>query len=485
MSNLTLSDLPPLAQYTLKHRPPLLPPISDKTLTLILPIVAYWILSLFFHFIDIHDYLPQYRLHTPAEVLKRNRASPRDVVRDVIVQQIIQTGVGYLLNMFDPDAYYGDEMYHTTVWAQRIRLVQRAIPRILALVGIDGVQLAGKLHSYPQLAGAISGGHYLSLWDNIRLETGQEVLVPAFAGWEIIVAKALYWFIVPAAQFAVAIFVVDTWQYFLHRAMHMNQWLYRTFHSRHHRLYVPYAFGALYNHPFEGLLLDTIGAAVAYKIAGLSIRQGICFFTGSTFKTVDDHCGYALPWDPLQMLTSNNAAYHDIHHQSWGIKTNFSQPFFTFWDRLLGTAWSGGDVSARYERTRMAAEQKMDLSTAVSASTIPESPDDSSSQIDSRENDSDTPRVGVEAQLNIPPGKATEQARDSMIQVLQDKENGGASVLAQEAVEEKEAQTSLKRNAKKTVSSASQAGSLRSLSDRVQGSLHGRAGAMIGLESSH
>ena len=78
------------------------------------------------------------------------------------------------------------------------------------------------------------------------------------------------------------------------------------------------------------------------------------FFVGSTIKTVDDHCGYALPWDPLQHVTSNNAAYHDIHHQSWGIKTNFSQPFFTVWDRWLGTVWKG-DVKGRYERSRTAA----------------------------------------------------------------------------------------------------------------------------------
>ena len=95
-----------------------------------------------------------------------------------------------------------------------------------------------------------------------------------------------------------------------------------TFHARHHRLYVPYAFGALYNHPFEGFLLDILGSGVAFKLAGMSTRQGMCFFTGSTFKTVDDHCGYSLPWDPLQRLTSNNAGYHDIHHQSFGIKVS-------------------------------------------------------------------------------------------------------------------------------------------------------------------
>ena len=83
---------------------------------------------------------------------------------------------------------------------------------------------------------------------------------------------------------------------------------------------MPYAFGALYNHPFEGLLMDTIGAGLAYKISGMEIRGGMVFFVLSSMKTVDDHCGYALPWDPLQKLFWNNAAYHDVHHQSWGIK---------------------------------------------------------------------------------------------------------------------------------------------------------------------
>jgi sphinganine C4-monooxygenase len=137
-------------------------------------------------------------------------------------------------------------------------------------------------------------------------------------------------------------------------------WQIATFHSRHHRLYVPYAYGALYNHPFEGFLLDTLGASLAYKVAGLTTRQGMIFFTFCTIKTVDDHCGYRLPWDPFQHITGNNAAYHDIHHQSWGIKTNFSQPFFTFWDRLLNTMWIG-DTSARYDRSKKAAQFKVDV----------------------------------------------------------------------------------------------------------------------------
>jgi sphinganine C4-monooxygenase len=79
----------------------------------------------------------------------------------------------------------------------------------------------------------------------------------------------------------------------------------------------------------------------------------------STIKTVDDHCGYHFPWDPLQLITSNNSAYHDIHHQSWGIKTNFSQPFFIFWDRFMGTRWEG-EVEMKYERARVAAEKQVE-----------------------------------------------------------------------------------------------------------------------------
>ena len=110
-------------------------------------------------------------------------------------------------------------------------------------------------------------------------------------------------------------FIIDTWEYFLHRAMHMNTYLYKTFHSVHHRLYVPYAYGALYNHPLEGFVLDSVGAAIAELIAGMSTREATFLFVVSTLKTVDDHCGYRFPWDPLQMFSENNADYHDIHHQ--------------------------------------------------------------------------------------------------------------------------------------------------------------------------
>jgi sphinganine C4-monooxygenase len=239
------------------------------------------------------------------------------------------------------------------------------------------------------------------------------------------------------------------------------------FHSRHHRLYVPYAYGALYNHPFEGFLLDTLGTGLAYLISGMTTRQSMWFFTCSTIKTVDDHCGYALPFDPLQHITSNNAGYHDIHHQSWGIKTNFSQPFFTFWDRFLGTMWVGGDVSARYARTKLAAQQKVDKSISISGSLA----EDSTSALSSdpyEEPDHILANELATLPPKIPAGKATAQAVESRKQVLEDKD-GGAQVLVEEAMEEQRAIASVRRSARKKGSVSSEV-SLKGLKDRVSGS---------------
>ncbi|XP_022998593.1 sphinganine C4-monooxygenase 1-like [Cucurbita maxima] len=138
-------------------------------------------------------------------------------------------------------------------------------------------------------------------------------------------------------QFLTAMFVLDTWQYFAHRYMHHNKFLFRHIHSQHHKLVVPYAFGALYNHPVEGLLLDTVGGALSFLVSGMTPRVSIFFFSFATIKTVDDHCGLWLPGNLFHVLFRNNTAYHDVHHQLYGSKFNFSQPFFVIWDRILGT----------------------------------------------------------------------------------------------------------------------------------------------------
>lgn len=286
MNATSASTPPPITQ---EIRPDLIPGIKDEYLALAAPIVAYWAFSLFFHIIDTYELAEKYRLHTPEELLSKNRCSMGEVIRAVVMQHIVQTLTGLAVTHFEPPQYTGHEVYEA--W----RLTQR--------LGV----------SRP-------------------------------------VGDFLYYYGISAVKVLVGLFIIDTWQYALHRAMHMNKWLYKHFHSVHHRLYIPYAFGALYNSLFEGFLLDTCGAGLAYFLTGMTARESIVLYVFSTLKTVDDHCGYELPWDPFQLFFPNNAPYHDIHHQRFGIKSNFSQPFFVHWDWLFATRYKDTDNYVRQQR---------------------------------------------------------------------------------------------------------------------------------------
>ncbi|KAG9018009.1 hypothetical protein FRB90_012677 [Tulasnella sp. 427] len=325
--HLSVSDPTALgAPWYYTSAPSLIPGMQDKYLSLASPVVMYWAVSLFFHFLDIYSLHPpfswmnveKYRIHESEEMKSRNKVTPGEVLGAVIFQQVIQTAAGYwwLSDEVDPS--------QTMSLAEHGRAMQRYVPWILRVLQVllGDITAARVMKSF--------GGHLL-YW--------------------------VYWWIVPTFQILLAFFVIDTWQYFMHRLFHVNKFLYRHFHSWHHRLYVPYAYGALYNHPLEGFLLDTTGAMLAEMFAGSSIRQTAFIFGFASAKTVDDHCGFSLPWDPLQFLYKNNARYHDIHHQHYGLKYNFSQPFWIHWDIILGTRWDKPNRPLAAEKRAMAEAQ--------------------------------------------------------------------------------------------------------------------------------
>jgi sphinganine C4-monooxygenase len=232
-ANATSYDLPPLPAYTLRPLPPLYSWISDAAITAALPVIGYWLVSLTFHLIDVYDLFPQYRLHTPAEVLKRNHVSRYEVLRDVIFQQVIQVIFSLGLAVFDEEPTTGKADYDVAWYAQKIRLAQRAVPYALSTIGLDPVGLATKLaESQPTLSAVVLGGRYPELLQTAAV-AGQQTLVPAFASWELSFASFVYWFAIPAFQFSAAIVIIDAWEYMLHRAMHMNKWLYGESHSLH------------------------------------------------------------------------------------------------------------------------------------------------------------------------------------------------------------------------------------------------------------
>ncbi|KAI7872110.1 fatty acid hydroxylase superfamily-domain-containing protein [Spinellus fusiger] len=281
-------------------------PWSDELLAVWVPIAFYWVYSTGFHFLQKAEipFIEQYRIHTSSDMEKRNRVTVGRVVFMVAFQQVIQIILAVVL--LQP----GDPEMLIVKQEKTLGMLTSGTLRVLGLFT-----------------------HSQSLFPIARQ-----------------LASFIYWGVVPVFQFFVAMFILDTHQYFLHRLFHTNKFLYRHIHSHHHRLYVPFAFGAMYNHPIEGFMLDSVGAAFASKVARMSPHLCMLFYAFSTLKTamtVDDHCGYAFPWDPLQRFFGNNVEYHDIHHQPYGIKKNFSQPFFTIWDYILGTELSVQEVKAK------------------------------------------------------------------------------------------------------------------------------------------
>ena len=226
MANFTNAlDTASLPPYDLKPVPALIPGLPDGYLLIALPIITYWAWGGLWYWIERKNYFPQYRIHTSAEVQKRNRIPLKTILQNVATQQAITTVLGIYLTG-EPDQY-GSEEYDQARWALRIRAFQTAIPKALALVGIDALTLADNLRkSLPGTATLLSGGDALTgaAWN---IKAGWEQVPRAgFTAWEVWIAWAIYWYLVPISQFAVAIFLGDSWQYFVHRTMHLNNWLY-------------------------------------------------------------------------------------------------------------------------------------------------------------------------------------------------------------------------------------------------------------------
>ncbi|KAF4506944.1 hypothetical protein G6O67_005627 [Ophiocordyceps sinensis] len=280
---------------------PLIAGISDSTLSLIVPVVVHWLTAAVYELFQRFNLFQQYRIHTSNEEGARNTISRLECLRGVLVVQALQTGLGLVLG-----AFRGHNVFNSSSWGLDVK----------ALVFIT-----------PFLA-----------------EHELELLAKLFHG------------LMPALRFYTALWLADTWVFFIHRAEHRNQWLYKSFHARHHELYVPYSWGGIYDHPVESLFLSVGAFAVAVAGTGMSLRESIFFSGFSSAKACTDHGGYRFPWNPVDLVTTVDAAYHDKHHQRWGFKKNFAL-HFRFWDRLLGTELADADAARLYARDREAAER--------------------------------------------------------------------------------------------------------------------------------
>ncbi|KAL9008480.1 MAG: hypothetical protein Q9173_006394 [Seirophora scorigena] len=335
----------------LSPQEPVLPWISDNLLAIILPTIVYAVAGGFFHLLDTYELFGEYRIHPTEDELKRNHITRWECLKGVVRYHVIQISIGLLLNHRAGPPMVGDEACRIHDAANMVRNARCIIPTILNTIGIDAKQLSHAAQgTSPTLASIIGGGGGDDLTSIIT--SPNQPAQNHLTLFDFALAKFSTNILAPILQYVVALIVVDTWIYFTHRLCHVNRTLYRLVHAQHHRMYVSYAYGAVYAHWLETLFLDILSFVLAGEIAQLSPRQSMLFASAATIKTISDHCGYVFPWDPLRFLNGNGARFHDLHHQSWGLKHNFST-YTVFWDNLLGTTWADqAAADKRYQRVR-------------------------------------------------------------------------------------------------------------------------------------
>ncbi|KAL8909538.1 MAG: hypothetical protein Q9171_005017 [Xanthocarpia ochracea] len=357
-SNTTIFSTSSTPICALSSQQSLLPWVSDNVLAIILPTTVYAVAGAFFHLLDSYRIFSNHRIHPSDEELKRNHVTRWECFQAVVRYHLMQISIGLLLNYGNGPALVGDEACKIHDTASAIRNVRNVVPMFLNALGIDAKQLSiATLGTSTKFAQFVSGSDSYASNNNNNNPTALDLSLAKFA------IKIL----IPLLQYTLALIVVDTWIYFTHRLCHVNHTLYRLVHAQHHRLYVSYAYGAVYAHWLETLFLDILSFILATEIAQLSARQSMLFGSLATIKTISDHCGYVFPWDPFRWVNGNGAVFHDLHHQSWGLKYNFST-YTVFWDNLLGTTWADHEgAKKRYQRVRdMTAKRSVMKDVAVS-----------------------------------------------------------------------------------------------------------------------
>ncbi|KAL9579800.1 MAG: hypothetical protein Q9212_004883, partial [Teloschistes hypoglaucus] len=273
---------------------PLLPWISDNILAILLPTVVYAVAGAFFHLLDVYELFGSYRIHPSQEELKRNHVTRWQCLQTVVRYHVMQIVIGLFLSYGNEPPMVGDQACKIHQAATVARSIPNPIPMILNTIGIDARQLSQSTRASSATLAHIIGGKYQPITNTVRAlnNTSGDIVSSSneFTDLELTLAKLSVTILTPMLQYLIALIVVDTWIYFTHRLCHVNRTLYRLVHAQHHRIYVPYAYGAVYAHWLESLFLDILSFVLAGELAQLSPRQSMLFGTAATIKTIGDHC---------------------------------------------------------------------------------------------------------------------------------------------------------------------------------------------------
>lgn len=138
------------------------------------------------------------------------------------------------------------------------------------------------------------------------------------------------------ASFLLMSILHDFYFYVTHRALHTT-WLFRRFHSIHHKSLEPSPWASFSFHPVEGLI-QALALPLLAVVLPVHPTVLLVYLTFMTLSAIINHLGFeVLPrgvwgfWLGRWFVTGT---HHSEHHKHF--KTNFGL-FFTFWDRVLKT----------------------------------------------------------------------------------------------------------------------------------------------------
>eukprot|EP01064_Diplonema_japonicum_P015145 TRINITY_DN22909_c0_g1_i1.p1 TRINITY_DN22909_c0_g1~~TRINITY_DN22909_c0_g1_i1.p1 ORF type:complete len:303 (+),score=8.20 TRINITY_DN22909_c0_g1_i1:25-909(+) len=234
----------------------------------------------------------------------------------------------------------------------------------LASVGIgQGVLIAYHRLRWNEEAGqhAVQGKHTpYRFWDGVREHFCQPEGVLALVGYLTVswiggFMRSSYYSFEGGIQWksvAKQLVVQDVLQTGIHYLEHQFTRIYKSSHKPHHKFLSPKIFDA-----FNGSLADTflmiiVPLFATQRIVAANLWSYITFGTVFSSWLVLIHSEWHHPWDPLfSDLGLGTPGDHHVHHAIFN--RNFGH-LFTFWDRLMGTYTSPGEIfkSGPSERAR-------------------------------------------------------------------------------------------------------------------------------------
>jgi sterol desaturase/sphingolipid hydroxylase (fatty acid hydroxylase superfamily) len=137
-----------------------------------------------------------------------------------------------------------------------------------------------------------------------------------------------------ALRIAAAIVVVDFVIYWIHRAQHRFDTLWRT-HAWHHSIEQLYWFSGFRTSFFHSFLYAIPATSVSTLVFNLSpLEAGIGYSIGLLIQFWE-HTNLRVNVGPLRYVIIT-PAYHRVHHSTRHNRSNFGTAF-SVWDRMFGT----------------------------------------------------------------------------------------------------------------------------------------------------